>query len=49
MGASARLIIIGFGVFLLALVFVYIAARLAGLGVARSWFEFKSKLKGGKR
>ena len=48
MGTSARMIILGFGMFLLALVFVYIAARLAGLGVARSWFEFKNR-KGGKR
>ena len=38
------------GLMLVALIFLYIAARLMGLGVARSWFDFwKDKNnKGGK-
>ncbi len=38
------------GLALVALIFIYIAARLGGAGVARSWWEYWDKHnKGGKR
>lgn len=37
------------GVFLLALLWVYIAARLGALGVARSLWEFRNKFKSRNR
>lgn len=47
--SSIQLTLAVIGIFLLALVWVYIAARLGALGVARSWFEFKSKLRKHRR
>lgn len=47
--SSIQLTLAVIGIFLLALMWVYIAARLGAWGVARSWFEFKNKSKKQRR